>query len=99
MQFVDERADAPYEIRIYRGADGTFTLYEDAGDGYDYERGACARVEFSWNEARGVLTIGARQGNFPGLVARREYRLIFISGRGREIKTVNYTGAELKASA
>lgn len=96
MQFVDEKPDAPYEIRIYRGADGAFTLYEDAGDGYDYERGAFALVEFSWNEARAELTIGARQGTFPGLIVSREYRLVFISGSGRESKTLNYTGATVK---
>ena len=98
MQFVDEKPDAPYEIRIYRGADGSFTLYEDAGDNYDYERGAFALVEFSWNEARAELTIGARQGNFNGLIASREYRLIFISHEGRETKKVNYTGSEMKLS-
>ncbi len=99
MQFVDEKPAAPYEIRIYRGADGAFTLYEDAGDGYDYECGAFALVEFSWNEARAELTVGARRGNFSGLVAGREYRLVFISGRGHETKAVNYTGGELKISA
>jgi alpha-D-xyloside xylohydrolase len=98
MQFVDEKPDAPYEVRIYRGADGAFMLYEDAGDNYDYERGAFAQVLFSWNEARSELTIGARQGNFSSLVVRRELRLVFISSRGCETKTVNYTGAELKIS-
>jgi alpha-D-xyloside xylohydrolase len=98
MQFVDERPDAPYEIRIYRGADGAFTLYEDAGDSYDYERGAFALVPFFWNEARGELMIGARQGNFPSLVARREYRLILISSEGRETKTLDYTGSEVRVS-
>lgn len=96
MQFVDEFPAAPLEVRIYRGADGAFTHYEDAGDGYDYERGAFALVEFSWNEARGELTIGARRGTFPSLIAKREYCLIFISGISREIKTVNYAGAEMR---
>ncbi len=96
MQFVDEKPAAPYEIRIYRGANGAFTLYEDAGDSYDYERGACALVKLSWNEARSEFTIGARQGCFPGLVAHREYRLVFISSRSREIKTVTYIGNEIR---
>jgi len=98
MQFVDEHPAAPYEIRVYRGADGAFTLYEDAGDGYDYERGAFALVEFSWDEVRGELTIGSRRGSFPGLVVSREYCLVFISGSGRETRTVNYSGGELKIS-
>jgi alpha-D-xyloside xylohydrolase len=98
MQFVDERPAAPYEIRIYRGANGAFTLYEDAGDGYGYEHGEFALVALSWNEACGELTIGARQGKFPELVANREYRLIFISAQGREIRIVNYIGAEMNVS-
>lgn len=99
MQFVDERPDAPYEIRIYTGADGSFTIYEDAGDGYEYERGAFALVELSWNDAHRELTIGARQGTFPTLIANREYRLVFISPDRRITKTMFYNGQQLKVSA
>ena len=95
-QFVDEEPAAPYEIRIYRGADGTFRIYEDAGDNYDYERGAFALVQLSWNEGEGELTIGARQGSFAGLIDSRQFRLVLISDLGRETKVVNYTGAEVK---
>ena len=98
MQFVDELPAAPYEIRIYRGADGAFTLYEDAGDGYGYERGDCARVDFSWNEARSELTISARHGKFPGLLATRELKLVFISSSGKQEKVFVYTGTETKIS-
>jgi alpha-D-xyloside xylohydrolase len=98
MQFVDEKPDAPYEIRVYVGADGAFTLYEDAGDGYDYECGAFALVDFSWNDARRELTIAARRGGFPGLVASRDYRLVFISDGDSGSKTVTYRGDEIKIS-
>jgi alpha-D-xyloside xylohydrolase len=99
MQFVDEIPDAPYEIRIYRGADGEFTLYEDAGDNYDYEQGGYALVKLSWDDNRGELTIGARTGRFAGMVESREYQLVFISDRGRVTKTVRYTGKEMRVSA
>ena len=99
MQFVDEMPDAPYEIRIYCGADGAFTLYEDAGDNYDYERGEFALVDFSWDDTRSELTIGARQGNYSSLVSRREYRLVFISNGGRKTKTVQYAGEKTVVSA
>ncbi|HTB85239.1 MAG TPA: glycoside hydrolase family 31 protein [Candidatus Sulfotelmatobacter sp.] len=92
MQYVDEKPDAPYEIRIYRGADGNFMLYEDGGDGYDYEQGAFALVALTWNDTRGELTISARRGNFPGLVPRRRYHLVFVSSLGRKIKTIDYIG-------
>ena len=99
MQFVDEMPDAPYEIRIYCGADGAFTLYEDAGDNYDYERGEFALVDFSWDDTRSELTIGARQGNYSSLVSRREYRLVFISNGGRKTKTVQYAGEKTVVTA
>ncbi len=92
MQHVDEVPDAPYEIRIYRGADGGFALYEDAGDGYDYEQGGYALVPLAWNEQRSELVIGERQGSFPTLVRERDYHLIFISLLGRQTKIVRYTG-------
>ena len=95
-RFVDEHPAAPYEIRIYRGANGAFSLYEDAGDGYDYEHGAFALVDFTWNDARSELTIGARKGGFDGLVASRDYLLVFISSTGRETKRVGYSGGKIK---
>jgi alpha-D-xyloside xylohydrolase len=96
MQFVDEIPDAPYEIRIYRGADGEFALYEDAGDNYDYEKGGYAIVQLSWDDDRGELLIAGRKGSFPTMVQSREYRLVFISAQGRETTTVRYTGQEMK---
>jgi len=56
MQFVDEHPEAPYEIRVFRGADGDFTLYEDMGDSYDYETGAFEHVPLSWDDANRALT-------------------------------------------
>ena len=47
---------APYEVRIYSGADGKFTLYEDAGDGYDYENGEYAITRFVYDDASGGIT-------------------------------------------
>lgn len=98
MQFVDEKPDAPLEIRIYCGADGSFTFYEDAGDNYDYERGNFALVNFSWNESRSELVVSQRQGNFPNLVRERELRLVFIKADGRVMKTVSYSGTEKRVS-
>jgi len=99
MQYVDEIPDAPYEIRIYRGVDGEFCLYEDAGDGYDYEKGGYALVKLSWNDARGELVIAERKGSFATMVKARDYQLVFISKQGRQTKTMRYTGQEMKISA
>ncbi len=98
MQYVDEVPDAPYEIRVYCGADATFTLYEDAGDSYDYEQGAFALVHLQWIENQRALVISAREGSFPSLVQERDYTILFISELGREQKTVRYAGDSMRVS-
>jgi alpha-D-xyloside xylohydrolase len=73
-----EKAD-PIELRVYRGADGAFTLYEDEGDNYNYEKGVYATIPFTWDEKGKTLTIGARQGQFPGIMTSRTFRVVFVS--------------------
>lgn len=80
QQYVDEKRDAPLTIEVYTGADGAFSLYEDDGRNYGYERGESARIPLAWNEAKGELTIGAREGAYPGMVATREVRVRFVNG-------------------
>lgn len=78
---VQHAAEKPWDnlqLRIYPGADGDFTLYEDSGDGYDYEKGAFSTISFHWNDAEGKLTIGPRKGNFPGMPAQRTFRLVLV---------------------
>jgi alpha-D-xyloside xylohydrolase len=96
MQYVDEKVDAPYEIRIYRGENGSFVLYEDAGNNYDYENGAYATVELTWDEKRGELRLGKRSGRFEGMVKDREFELVFISNRRRQRKRLVYKGDEIR---
>ncbi|MEJ8629659.1 DUF5110 domain-containing protein [Sphingomonas sp. I4] len=65
QQYATEKPEAPYEIRVYPGANGRFTLYEDDNETYAYERGQRATYELAWDDARRTLTIGARTGKFP----------------------------------
>lgn len=95
MQFVDERLDAPYAIRVFTGDDAAFSLYEDEGDGYGYEKGGFARVPMRWSEERRRLTIGERQGEFPALVKERDYRILFVLPEGQRTQTIRYSGEEI----
>jgi alpha-D-xyloside xylohydrolase len=100
LQYATEKPADPVELRIYRGADGRFTLYEDEGDSYNYEQGARATIPFSWNESKQTLTIGKRAGTFPGMLAERVFRVVFVApghGAGRAVEeqadaVVHYTG-------
>ena len=49
LQYSNEKPTDPIELRVYRGADGRFTLYEDEGDTYDYEKGQYATIPIIWH--------------------------------------------------
>ena len=66
------------EIRIYTGADGHFTLYEDEGDNYNYEQGAFTEIGFEWDDARRTLTIAGRKGRFEGMLKKRHFRIVLV---------------------
>jgi alpha-D-xyloside xylohydrolase len=103
LQYAAEKQANPIELRIYRGADGAFTLYEDENDGYNYEKGAYATIPIAWNEATQTLVIGERKGRFPGMLESREFEIVFVSDNhgsgielaGRADKTVHYTGQSI----
>jgi alpha-D-xyloside xylohydrolase len=107
MNYVTEKPDAPYEIRVYSGADATFTLYEDDNETYAYEKGQRATVTLTWDDARRTLSIGKRQGSFPGMIAARKLRIVWIRpNHGAGISPVeqpdteiNYTGGQVTVSA
>jgi alpha-D-xyloside xylohydrolase len=101
IQYSTEKND-PIEIRIYPGADGVFTLYEDENDNYDYEKGLYSLITFKWNDARKKLTIGARKGSYPGKPNTHTFGIVLVrenKGIGAEAssmldKTIGYSGKE-----
>lgn len=93
LQHTGESSAEPLELRVYPGADGSFTLYDDAGDGDGYERGERATITLQWHDKAQTLEIGARQGNYPGMPASRKFsvRLLRPDGSWRD-KPVHYNG-------
>lgn len=77
VQYASEKPSAPIELRVYRGANGAFTLYDDEGENYHYEKGLYATIPITWNEASKTLTIGARRGRFPGMPPRRTFKIVW----------------------
>ena len=78
-EWSTEKPADPIELRIYRGADGAFNLYEDENDNYNYEKGAYATIPLQWDDAGHTLTIGDRKGQFPGMLESRSFRVVFVS--------------------
>ncbi|HLX68008.1 MAG TPA: TIM-barrel domain-containing protein, partial [Verrucomicrobiae bacterium] len=104
LQYSSEKFADPIELRVYRGADSQFTLYEDEGDNYNYEKGEYATIPISWNDARHTLEIGKRVGGFAGMLKNRTFNIVWISanhGAGIDITgtpdvVVHYTGEAVK---
>jgi len=78
IQYATQSAD-PIELRIYPGADGTFDLYEDENDNYNYQAGTYATIPISYNDATGKVTIGTRVGSFPGMLTSRTFNIVFVT--------------------
>jgi alpha-D-xyloside xylohydrolase len=106
IQYATESVD-PIELRIYPGKDASFVLYEDANDTYAYEEGEYATIRLSWQDATRELTIGERQGAFPGMLGERTFHVVIVGpdhGAGPGISpssdaTVTYTGTEMVVAA
>ncbi len=103
MEWSAQKPEDPIELRVYRGADGQFTLYEDENDNYNYEKGKYSTIAFSWNDSTSALTIGQRKGEFAGMLQNRTFRIVFagehhgagISAEENTDKLVQYTGQQV----
>lgn len=77
-QWQNQVSDEVIEVRVYPGADGMFTLYEDDSESYAYEQGKCSRIAFTWDDRSRTLTVGERQGRFDGMLERRKFRVVLV---------------------
>jgi alpha-D-xyloside xylohydrolase len=103
IQYAGEKPADTLEIRIYRGTDAQFVLYEDEGDNYNYEKGSYSTILFSWDDSKKVFTINDRQGNFRGMLEKRKFIIVFVGdnkgiGLGfaeQSDKIVSYQGKKI----
>ena len=106
MEWSGEHGEDPIELRICRGADGDFRLYEDENDNYHYEQGVHATIPLHWDDGQRALTIGERQGQFPGMPEHRSFRVVLVGpshGTGVDAeaqpdKVVEYSGSRIVAT-
>lgn len=103
VQYSTEKPADPIELRVYPGADGEFTLYEDENDNYNYEKGIFSTIRITWNDAENQLTIDDRKGEFPGMLQSRQFKVVVVKkdhGIGVDIskdvdKIINYSGSRI----
>ncbi len=103
MEWSDQKPADNITVYLFAGRNGSFTLYEDEGTNYNYEKGQCAFIDFNYDDAAGSLTIAARRGNFKGMLQNRKFNVVLVDAehpaavdKPAEGKTVDYNGAEVK---
>lgn len=103
IQWTGEKPDGEITLFVYEGADGKFSLYEDEGVNYNYEKGRYATIPFEWDDATSTLTIGQRQGEFDGMPRERTFKIVKVGkdnpeGFNRKAKGIEttYDGSALK---
>lgn len=93
VQYSGEKAWDNLTLCVYPGADGSFTLYEDEFDNYNYEKGAYTEIPMTWDDSKRMLTIGARKGEYTGMLAKRQF--VVKTADGKE-KVVTYSGKKVQ---
>jgi alpha-D-xyloside xylohydrolase len=94
-QYVAEKPEGPIELRIYPGADASFTLYEDEGINYNYEKGKYSTIALKWNDSASELQIGKRTGTFSTMLTNRRFE-VHLAGSLTPLQTVVYSGKEVR---
>lgn len=100
QQYTNEKKKDTLEIRIYEGADGHFTLYEDEGDNYNYEKGKYATIDLVWNDKARTLTIKDRKGTYAGMPEQITFNIVLVNNNNgiginaptKFDKVIRYTG-------
>jgi len=95
VQYATEKKWDNLEIRVYPGANGEFTLYEDENDNYNYEKGIYSTISFIWNDANKSLTINERKGSFPEMLTTRKFNIVVVADGKNIDKVVTYSGKKV----
>lgn len=87
------------ELRIFTGDDGSFTLYDDHGDGPGYQSGEATRIPLSWSDTSATLTLGDRIGHFKGMQRTQTFEVILVDGTDRHRhRQIKYHGSKMSVT-
>lgn len=92
VQYAQEKSWSDLDVVVYPGANGSFTLYEDEGDNYNYEKGQYTEIDMTWNDKARTLTFSARRGAFTGMLESRTFHVSTVNGKSY---TVPYSGKKV----
>jgi alpha-D-xyloside xylohydrolase len=89
QEYVGENDGRELTLYVYAGRDGNFSIYEDDGSSYGYERGQFSRIPIAWSDGSRTLRIGTRTGSFAGMPPERTFNVVVVTGE----RPVGYTAS------
>jgi alpha-glucosidase (family GH31 glycosyl hydrolase) len=92
--YVDNQTQRPLtelSVNVAAGADGSFSLYQDTGEGAGYQSGQSTKTPLSWQDTSRTLTVGATTGSYPGAATARTYTLRLSNATAPTAVTVDGT--------
>ena len=104
MEWSDQKKAELIDLYVYAGKDGQFTIYEDEGTNYNYEKGKYATIDIKYNDAKKTVTIGARKGSFDGMLQKRRFNVVLVNAakqqgvsldKAPKGKMVSYAGKQV----
>ena len=84
MEWSDQKKAELIDLYVYAGKDGSYTLYEDEGTNYNYEKGKYAMIDFKYNDAQKTITIAACKGAFDGMLQKRRFNIVLVSDNNQQ---------------
>lgn len=96
IDYVDEKQPESITLYVYAGKNGAFTLYEDEGVNYNYEKGKYSLIPMSYDETSKMLMIGDRQGEYPGMLKDRVFNVVFVSQNSPKAFDLNTKGVKVE---
>ena len=103
ITYVNEKKPEVIDVYVYAGKDGSFYLYEDEGTNNNYQKGTYSKIDFNYSDATNTLTIGSREGSYPGMLSERTFNIIYVSpnapagwdNKGKPAKVIEYKGEQI----
>jgi len=95
IMYSDEKQPETITLFIYGGRDGSFTLYEDEGVNYNYEKGKYATISFTYHDADKTLEIGEREGTFNGMLKERKFNIVYVDQENPKAMQGDATGIQI----
>jgi alpha-D-xyloside xylohydrolase len=90
-------------VYVYAGKNGKFTLYEDEGINYNYEKGKYSTIDLIYWDKDKIFTIQTRKGAYNGMPVNRKINIIYVTkqnpagidSKPSRFKEINYNGSKV----